>query len=141
MINKVFLDTDVILDFLIDREPFSSHATAIFNLAEENKISLFTSSLCIHNVHYFVRKKLGNKKALEVISELIQMITIQCTCLDHISEAINSGFSDFEDAIQNAVSKENGINLILTRNIKDFKKSNLLIQSPLEFIVAQKQKK
>lgn len=137
MIVKAFLDTDVIIDFLVDQEPFSSDSAQLFELAEANKLSLLTSSLSIHNVHYFIKNKLDNKKATEVISELMQLICIQCTCKKNMDEAVKIGFLDFEDAIQNAVASEQKVDVILTRRIKDFKKSNLLVQTPKEFLLTE----
>jgi predicted nucleic acid-binding protein len=137
MIVKAFLDTDVIIDFLIDREPFSSDSSQLFELAETNRLTLITSSLCIHNIHYFINKKLDSKKAVAIIADLMELIDVQCTCKKHIDEAAKSGFSDFEDAIQNSVASELKVDVILTRNIKDFKKSNLLVQTPKEFLLTE----
>lgn len=137
MIVKAFLDTDVIIDFLVDREPFSSDSSQLFELAETKRLTLLTSSLCIHNIHCFIKKKLDNKKAVAIIGELMELIEVQCTCKKHIDEATKSGFSDFEDAIQNSVASELKVDVILTRNIKDFKKSNSLVQTPKEFLLTE----
>lgn len=137
MIVKAFLDTDVIIDFLIDREPFSSDSSQLFELALDKRLTLLTSSICIHNIHYFIKTKLDSKKATEIISELIDLIDIQCTSKKNIDEAIKFDFLDFEDAIQNSVASELKVDVILTRNIKDFKKSNLLVQTPKEFLLTE----
>lgn len=134
MRNKVFLDTDVILDFLIDREPFSRGAAKIFDLADSKKINASTSVLCIHNVHYFVRKVFGTKKALEITGDLLEIPEVESTGKKDIISALKSGFSDFEDAVQNSVADGIGAKIIVTRNTKDFKRSALLILKPLEFL-------
>lgn len=134
MRNKVFLDTDVILDFLIDREPFSREAANIFDLADSKRIDAHTSVLCIHNVHYFVRKVLGAKKALGVIGGLLEILATESTEKDDIISALKSGLSDFEDAVQNSTAERIGAKKIITRNTKDYKRSTLLILTPAEFL-------
>lgn len=138
MASSVFLDTDVIIDFLVDREPFSTAAAKIFDLASSGELEVHTSALCIHNVHYFVRKMLGANKALKVIKDLLEIIEVESTGKQEIVAALESGFSDFEDAIQNFTAEREGIKTILTRNLKDFRKSNLHILTPSEFLKSHK---
>jgi len=129
--NKIFIDTDVIIDLLIDRQPHSKAATLIFDLAEKKEIKLFTSSLCLNNVHYITKKILGDIKARKVIGELIEIINVLSVSRSDIANAVNSDFKDFEDAIQHSVAlTQDDIKSILTRNIKDYSKSKISVFNP-----------
>lgn len=103
MAFKVFLDTDVIIDFLIDRQPHTNAATLIFELCENGIIEIYTSSLCVINVHYVIKRVIGEKKAREVIHELLYLFEVLEVSKDHLISALKSDFKDFEDALQHYV--------------------------------------
>ncbi|MEO1053586.1 MAG: PIN domain-containing protein [Bacteroidota bacterium] len=133
--DKLFVDTDVIIDFLTDREPHSYYSSQVFDLAEKNKVVVYVSSLSINNVYYVARKMLGDKKAREVISILTSLVSIWPVNGDDIITALESDFKDFEDAVQHACARRiQGVQLILTRNTKDYKKSKLAVFTPESFI-------
>ncbi|UXX79466.1 PIN domain-containing protein [Reichenbachiella carrageenanivorans] len=126
MASKIFVDTDVIIDLLIDRQPHADAASIIFDLADKKKLKLFASSICLNNVHYIVRKELGDKKTRTIIGEILELVEILSVSGKDIENAVNSEFKDFEDAIQHSVAlggKE--ISAIVTRNTKDYKKSQI----------------
>jgi len=124
MESKIFVDTDVIIDFLIDRHPYAIPASVIFDLAEKKELEATTSSLCLSNVHYITRKIVGEAKAREIIQDLIEIIDVMPVDKKDIIHAINSNFKDFEDAIQHSVAtSDKSIRAIVTRNTKDYKKS------------------
>lgn len=131
MNSKIFIDTDVIIDVLIDRQPHAKAATQIFDLAERKKLDLYTSSLCLNNVHYITKKILGDKRARVVIGDLIEIINVLSVSKSDILNAVNSNFRDFEDAIQHSVAlTDNNIKSILTRNIKDYTKAKIAVFTP-----------
>ncbi|MEM6828995.1 MAG: PIN domain-containing protein [Bacteroidota bacterium] len=135
MKNKTFIDSDVIIDLLIDRQPHSKAVSIIFDLAEKKEIELCTSAICITNVHYIVKKYLGDKKARVVIGELAEMIEILQVTQSDVLNAVTSDFKDFEDAIQHSVaSGQKGIKPIVTRNTKDYAKSKIPVFSPETFL-------
>lgn len=124
MASKVFVDTDVVIDLLIDRQPYANAASIIFDLADRGKLKVYASSLCLNNVHYIVRKELGDQKTRSIIGELLDVLEVLSVSKDDIMTAVRSEFKDFEDAIQHAVAVSNiGISAIITRNTKDYKKS------------------
>ena len=132
---KIFVDTDVIIDFLIDRRPHADSSTEIFNLGEHKIVDIFTSTLCLNKVHYIIKRETGEKKAREVILELLEIIEVLAVGKEEIVRALNSDFSDFEDAIQHAVALKKGtIKSIITRNIKDYKNSDISVFTPDMFI-------
>ncbi|MCH7397233.1 PIN domain-containing protein [Belliella sp. DSM 107340] len=129
--DKVLIDTDVILDFFFDREPFAGFAAEILNLCEENKVIGFTTPVIICNVYYMLRKSAKHEIIVEKIKQLLNVIEIVRMDKEVVFGALNSDFKDFEDALQNFSAIENGeINIIITRNIKDFKESKLAVLSP-----------
>ena len=142
MANKVFIDTDVIIDHLTDRQPFSNYSSLIFELQARKKISVYISALSVNNVYYISRKLIGHKAALKLIASLIDNINVVGTTKAEVKNALKVGFRDFEDSIQYATAlKIKGLDAIITRNIKDFRKSQVTVFSPEVFIKLQLAKK
>lgn len=133
--DKVLIDTDVILDLFFDREPYAEFATEILNLCEEKKINGFTTPVIICNVYYLLRKVAKHQLVIEKIKQLLNIIEIIEMDKNVVLDALNSEFKDFEDALQNFSAVQNGkINIILTRNIKDFKKGDLAVLTPETYL-------
>lgn len=126
-----FLDTNVVIDFLADRKPFSDYAAALFQSLENGRATLYVASLSFNNVYYIIRQVHGHKKALQLITLLECLVEIAPVGPTTIKDAIASAFKDFEDAIQSfAAESVPEIDAIVTRNFKDFSKSKLPVISP-----------
>lgn len=134
MNKKVFIDSDVILDLLCKREPFYSYAAEVFTLGDTKKIELVTTSVVFANVFYILRKLLGIEKAKELLRKLRIIISVVSVEEKVVDLALNSKFSDFEDGLQYFTARENDIKIILTRNTKDYKEKDVLIQTPEEYL-------
>tara|TARA_R100001198_G_C5110429_1_gene138223 strand:+ start:169 stop:585 length:417 start_codon:yes stop_codon:yes gene_type:complete len=133
--DKVLLDADVILDFFFDREPFATHSAEVLNLCLKNKIGGFTTPVIIGNVYYLLKKTAKHGLVIEKIKQLLGIIDILQMNKTVVVNALNSDFKDFEDALQNFSAIEKGdIDIILTRNIKDYKKSELAVLSPETYL-------
>ncbi len=131
----LFIDTDVVIDFLLDREPFSTNAAFIFKLSEQKKIKLFVTPLTFSNVYYVLRKFGSHKKVLTKLRTLLLLTDIQSVNRKSIELALNLAFKDFEDAIQHYSAFQNEkIDLIITRNISDYRNSDFPVMSPETFI-------
>jgi len=129
--RQIFIDTNVVIDFLADRRPFSEYAAILFQLAKEKKINIFISAVSFNNIYYILRKVTSHKKALILISEIEDYVGIQETNRMILRKATKSDFNDFEDAIQYFSAIELGaIDIITTRDLKGFKKSELPVLSP-----------
>lgn len=140
--NSVLLDSDIILDAFADRQPFSKDAIQILSLCEKRIIHGFTTPVILSNLYYLLRRLgVSHIHILEHFRNLVTNILFDITIIDKetILTSIDSGFSDFEDALQN-YSAENHVtvSIIITRNSKDFKKSNLAVMSPKEFLATLK---
>jgi predicted nucleic acid-binding protein len=133
--KKVFVDTNILIDLIADRKPFSKFAIEIFEMAEEKKIKLFTSSHSIATTHYLLKKYIGEKELREIIYALLDYLVIIPIDIDIIKKGLKSKHKDFEDALQIicAYSIER-INCIVTRNTRDFKDSEIPVLTPDEFI-------
>ena len=121
MSKKIFVDSDVILDILCQREPHYEYAAYVFSLSDTKKIVLYTTSLVFSNVYYILRKLLGIQKAKEALRKLRLLVKVMPVEEKEVDLALNSKFSDFEDALQYYTAMRHGIKILLTRNIKDYK--------------------
>ena len=136
--NKVFVDTDVILDLLARRIPHFHFSAVLFTFAEMKKLELYTTPLIIANTFYILRKQLGNDSAKNALRNLRILLHVIDSTESVIDKALNSDFSDFEDAIQYYTALEYGIPVILTRNIRDYKKASIVVQTPESYLVTRK---
>jgi len=133
--QNVFVDTDVIIDFLIDRKPFSEQAAIILSLSEYKSIRVCASALTFANCYYILRKLSSHTKVISKLSQLAEIVDIVDVTKKVIIDSLRSGFKDFEDAIQNESAKSNTqIKVLITRNIKDFYNSELSILTPELFL-------
>ena len=133
----LFIDTDVIIDFLIDRKPFSREAAIIFTLVEQKKLTVYASSLTFSNLYYILRKYESHKKVISKLESLSKLVRILKVDEQTIRSAISSGFADFEDSIQHFCAFESKrIGVIITRNTKDYKNSDLPVMTPGDFLKA-----
>ena len=131
--KKVFLDTNIIVDLIADRKPFSKYSIEIFKKAEEKKIKLFTSSHSIATTHYLLKKYLEEKILRDVLYNLLDYVTVIAVDIDILKKGLRSKHKDFEDSIQIlCASSVEKIDCIVTRNIKDFRESEILVLTPDE---------
>lgn len=134
MIN-FFLDTNIVIDFLTDRKPFSSLVGKLFDYSEKGEVKLYLSAVSYSNIYSVVRKVSSHKETIKILSRLEEMTEIIDTTSSTIKNAIDSEFKDFEDALQYYSAKLNtNINGIVTRNGGDFKHSTISILTPEEAI-------
>jgi predicted nucleic acid-binding protein len=133
--NKILLDTDVILDFLFDRKPWSDDASAIFTLCETGKITAFVTPVMLSNLYYILRKTASHRKVMEKLSALLSITDVLTMNREIVLQAIHSGFQDFEDALQHFSALQGGdVAIIITRNVNDYKTSSLAVKSPDSFL-------
>ena len=137
--DHLFLDTDVILDLLTDRLPFSEQAAEIFMLAQGGKVSIYTSALTYSNASYILSKSASHKKIIDQFIKLESIVKTLSMPSGIVNSAIHSGFSDLEDALQNYTAESHPqISIIITRNTRDFKHSSLAVMSPETYLKGRK---
>ena len=134
--KKLFIDTNIIVDLIADRKPFSKYAIQIFQKAELKEIQLFTSSHSIATTHYLLKKYLGEKELRDVLYDLLDYLTVIAVDIDILKKGLRSNHKDFEDSIQIlCASSIEKIDCIVTRNTKDFKASEIPAYNPDEVIL------
>lgn len=138
MKKKIFIDTDVFLDTILDRKPHSVSSNELLNLCEHNEIEGFTSSLVLANIYYIINKIASRQKAISAISKIRSLVVVLSFTDKEIGESINAEFQDFEDGIQYFIAINNKIECLITRNTKDFQKASISILTPKEFLQALK---
>ncbi len=133
--TNLFIDTDIIIDFLIDRKPYSREAAIIFTLIDQKRLKGYVSSLTFSNLFYVLRKIESQKKVISKLDSLSKLLTVLKVDDQNIRDAIDSGFTDFEDSIQYFCALDcKKIEDIITRNTKDYKSSSLPVMTPGEFL-------
>ena len=134
--RKLFLDTNIIIDIILDRQPFSKYSIEILKKAENNELELYISSHTIATTHYILKKILQEKTVRDILSNLIEIIHIIPIDRDIIKKGLKSKHKDFEDALQiisaYTITDMEGI---VTRNIKDFKGSEIPVFTPDELVL------
>lgn len=132
--KKIFLDTNILVDLLADRKPFSKFAKQIFSSAESKKIKLFTSSHSIATSYYLLKKYIDDQKLREALLGLQEYISIIAVDTEILTKGLRSQQKDFEDAIQiYCATSIDKMDCIVTRNTKDFKGSEVPVFPPDEF--------
>lgn len=131
---KVFVDTNVLLDVLAEREPFYASSAQVWTLAETGQITGFVSVLSLANLFYLLRRSKGQKSARQAMGTLRDIFSLVPLDLQIINQAIDAKIGDFEDGIQFYSAMRAGAAALITRNPKDFPGESLAIQTPVEFL-------
>ena len=123
--DKILVDTNIVIDLLTKRAEFYKPAAKLFALADRGKVKLFITSLTFANTYYLLAKELTTVRTKEVLRKFKLLVKILPVSEKIIDLALNSDFKDFEDAIQYYSALESRLEVIVTRNIKDFKLSDI----------------
>jgi predicted nucleic acid-binding protein len=133
-VKKLLIDTDVVLDLLTAREPHLAAAQGLFSELDHGKTQGFFSALTFPNVHYILRREIYNQEAVRALEKLRSMVGILPVDEKIIALALSSRFRDFEDAVQYYTAAQNGMTCLITRNVRDYKGSELPVLTPAEYL-------
>ncbi len=131
---KLFLDTNIVIDFYDKRGEFYNPAAIIFDLAHKNKITLFVSAITFVNAFFLLRKSYSRKdlyKSMRELSTLCEITRVNSTI---IRKCLKEERKDFEDAVQYESALINKVDVVVTRNKKDFLEFATNVQTPSEFL-------
>jgi predicted nucleic acid-binding protein len=129
--KQIFVDTNILIDLLADRPPFSKFATQLFDLAEKKKVRLFTSSHAFATTHYLLKKHVGEKELRGLLYSLLDYIELIAIDSAVIKKSLLSNHKNFEDAIQIiAAGSVVSLDFIVSRNLKDFKDAGITVMPP-----------
>lgn len=135
---RVFLDTNVLIDFLAERRPFYDDAAIIFNMCRERKINAAVSALSVINCAYILRKAYSKTTMLEKVKWLCNIFQITPINRKSIDDAVAKGGSDFEDTVQYFSSMSHRPDVIISRDKSGFSDFNIAVMTPTEFVSACK---
>ncbi|MEA3464500.1 MAG: PIN domain-containing protein [Thermodesulfobacteriota bacterium] len=131
---KVLFDTNIILDVLLERKPFSEHASHLMSKVEQSEIDGFLCATTVTTIHYLLSKNLDKELAIKSINSIMALFEVASVNRLVIKNALNSKFSDFEDSVLHESARHAGAEYIVTRNIKDFKHATIPAFTPTEFL-------
>ena len=131
---KVLFDTNIILDVLLNREEFVELSASLVSMSEKKEIQGYLCATTMTTIDYLVAKEYDRKKANTEIQKLLNIHSISEVNRQVLDLAINSQFKDFEDAVQYYSGKCVGVDCLVTRNLKDYKGTQLAVYSPSELL-------
>ncbi|MGK7396454.1 MAG: type II toxin-antitoxin system VapC family toxin [Candidatus Cyclobacteriaceae bacterium M3_2C_046] len=133
--RQLFIDTNIVIDLLSKRELYYEEAAILFSMADRKEIELSVSSLTIANTSYVLLRQMDSHKAKSILRKLRLIVKVLSLDDKIVGLALNDeNFWDFEDGLQYFTAIENEQDLIITRNLKDFKSSKLPIMTAKQFI-------
>jgi predicted nucleic acid-binding protein len=133
--KSVLIDTDVLLDFYLDRKPFSDDSLQLLLKCEQKQFRAYITPVIVANTYYILRRQASHHYVIERLQILLNTITILSMDQKQVLAALESKFTDFEDALQYfSALQSNKVDVIITRNTSDYKKSALPVFTPNEFL-------
>lgn len=130
----VLFDTNIVLDVLLDRKPFAEYSLNLFSCVESGKIDGYLGATTITTLTYLLGKSLSTKEVSHVIKKLLKLFQIAPVNHMVLEEALDSGFSDYEDAVLHAAGIHCGVQAIVTRDEKGFAKAQIAVYSPVDLL-------
>ena len=131
---KIFIDSDVILDLFAKRKLFYHHSAKLLSYVETRKIVGFTTPLVFANVYFILRRLKSKTYALQCLRKLRIIVDVLKMDQKQLDRALNSEFTDFEDALQNYAASNAKLDYIITRNKSDYKYSSIIVCTPEELL-------
>jgi predicted nucleic acid-binding protein len=127
-------DTDVVLDLFLDRQPFVEAAALMFSKVEEGEIQGYVSATTITTIYYLATKTIGARKAKWATRKLLSLLEVASIDRAVLEGALEGKFKDFEDGVISEAARQIKANVIVTRNVRDFKTSSVPAHSPAEML-------
>jgi predicted nucleic acid-binding protein len=133
--TRLLVDTNIVIDLLSKRIPFYDSAAQLFSLGDKKKLELSVSSLTFANTNYVLSRLKSVQEAREILRRFRMLVKVLPLDEKIIDLALNDhNYKDFEDGIQYYTAVENGLDIILTRDLQDFKKSNIPVMTAEGFL-------
>lgn len=135
---RVFIDCDVIIDWLTNRKPFATYAKMLIKNAEEGDIRLVTSPLVIANVSYILRRLKGKQATRAFLESLLGLVEVCDLKAQDVIQAVQVKDGDLEDEIHQQTALRVDVEAIITRNKKDYGSADITVLTPREFALSKK---
>ena len=133
---RVLFDTNVVLDHLLEREPFVQAAERLLSLVDTGGLDGMLCSTTVTTIHYLASKVVGAPEAMKYVGELLAIFDVACVDREVLNAAMGAGFSDYEDAVLYEAARAAGASAIVIRNGQDFTRSALPVFTPAELLAA-----
>ena len=130
----VLIDTNILLDVLLARQPYCDEAMLVLKLAESGAVRGWIAANSVDNIYYISRRQLSADQSRQLLRDLLQVVHVVSPAKKDLLWAINSDMADLEDAIQAACAVKAGAKVIITRNEKDYANSPVKPVSPTAFL-------
>lgn len=131
---RALLDTDVVLDVVLARAPFAKEATVLLDLCERGLFDAYVSGITPVNVSYVARKAHDSARLRQTIGRLLRVVRVCPVDQAALLRAVNTPITDYEDAVQHACAEAAGLDVIVTRNLGDYRYATLPVFSPADFL-------
>ena len=133
---RVLFDTNVVLDLLLDREPFSETAASLFARVESGALLGLLGATTVTTIHYLATQAVGGRRSRRYIERLLDLFDIAPVDESVLRSALSSGIPDYEDAVLHSAARSAHADCIVTRNIKDFRRATLTVYTPEEMLLS-----
>ena len=128
---KLLIDTNVVLDVLLQREPFCRTAAEVLNLTQRDDVREYVSASAITDIYYIANKQMNDRESVrDLLKRLLMVVSVAAVSEREIQNALNLAWGDFEDSVQYSVALMNEIDGIVTRNSNDYQEANMRIWLP-----------
>ena len=131
---KALVDTNVVLDVLLDRRPHSTDSAQIFRLVEEGRLYGVLCATTITTIDYLLLQSLGRSEARKYLAQLIRLFDVAAVNRVVIEGAMRSRIADFEDAVLEQAAAWAGAEVIITRNVRDFSQGVIRVLDPRQYL-------
>ncbi|MDE5801311.1 MAG: PIN domain-containing protein [Lachnospiraceae bacterium] len=139
---KLLIDTNIVLDVLLKREPFYQDAVKVMNLAQYDDVQEYVSASAVTDIYYIAYRQIKDRKqVLELIKRLLMVVAVAAVSEQEIRNALKTEWKDFEDAVQYSVALLNEMEGLITRNFRDYEQTDINIWSPEQVLKEYENKK
>ena len=139
---KLLIDTNIVLDVLLKREPFYQDAVKVMNMAQYDDVQEYISASAVTDIYYIAYRQIKDRTlVLELIKRLLMVVSVAAVSEREIRNALKTGWKDFEDAVQYSIAFLNEMDGLITRNSKDYELADINICSPEQVLKEYENKK
>ena len=132
--KRVYIDCNILIDWLLEREPYSLYAARLIELTETGEIESFVSAVTLANTYFIIRRALNQKVADEFLKDSLSLFSFADIRSNTITKAINNKYRDFEDDLHYQTAIDQAIDCLITRNKKDFRQEGIEILDAEQFV-------
>lgn len=128
---KILIDTNIVLDLMLRRDPFYDTAAAVLGLSKKNNVQEYISASAVTDIYYISYRQLRDKRiVMNLLKELLTVVSVAGVSKNEILRALELDWNDFEDSVQYSVALLQGMDCMITRNLHDYEKSEIPVFLP-----------